>query len=183
MAKACIRCGCKLPLTDFYKKASAKDGLSTWCKSCCKEASADQRRRLKASGQYEAVSKAYRDRHRAKPGNAEKRRQEHQKNYAKNRAKILAQNRAYEIANRGAAAGRQRKRKERFVSWADGNQIEKIYGLAALATASSGVAHHVDHKIPLCGKHVSGLHVEGNLQILTWWENLEKHNKHEANYV
>ncbi len=180
MVKACSRCKGEFSLEGFYKKASSKDGLSFWCKDCCKKSSAERRQILKQEGVYEALSKAYRDRHRSKPGNAERRHQEHRKNYAKNRSKILAQNRAYEIANRSVAVGKQRKRKHRFVPWADNEQIETIYRFAALATASSGVSHHVDHKIPLCGRRVSGLHVEDNLQILPWWENLEKHNKHEV---
>lgn len=36
--KRCPKCGRELPLGSFYKKASTKDGLSCWCKDCCKEA-------------------------------------------------------------------------------------------------------------------------------------------------
>ena len=34
--KRCSRCGEHVPVTDFYKDSSAKDGLTRWCKPCRK---------------------------------------------------------------------------------------------------------------------------------------------------
>jgi hypothetical protein len=55
--------------------------------------------------------------------------------------------------------------------------IEQAYDLAALRTKMFGVAWHVDHVIPLCGKKVSGLHVPYNLQVILGSENCRKGNR------
>lgn len=61
--------------------------------------------------------------------------------------------------------------------WADYEKIDAVYLEARSKTALSGIPHHVDHIVPLRGKHVCGLHVHWNLQILTATENCRKHNK------
>jgi len=60
-------------------------------------------------------------------------------------------------------------------AWADLKAIEAKYAEAARL----GLV--VDHVIPLGGKKVCGLHVEGNLALLTSLENLKKGNRYEAN--
>lgn len=35
--KKCAKCGRELPLSEFYVKNSAADGLQTWCKSVKKK--------------------------------------------------------------------------------------------------------------------------------------------------
>lgn len=71
---------------------------------------------------------------------------------------------------------RELAKMQRTPSWADNAKITEIYAWALLASRATGVQHHVDHIIPLQGDAVSGLHVEGNLQILLWWDNLSKGN-------
>jgi len=41
--KRCPRCGDSKPLTEFSKNKQAKDGLSSWCKSCANEVSKEWR--------------------------------------------------------------------------------------------------------------------------------------------
>ena len=68
---------------------------------------------------------------------------------------------------------------QRTVSWGDPVAIRKIYEECALLNYKHGKGmYHVDHILPLQGKTVSGLHVEGNLQIMLAKDNLTKSNKY-----
>lgn len=53
----------------------------------------------------------------------------------------------------------------------------EVYHLARLRTQLLGVAHNVDHVIPLTSKLVCGLHCAANFQILTKFENVSKGNR------
>lgn len=67
--------------------------------------------------------------------------------------------------------------------WADFNEIRKVYALALELTLATGVAHHVDHEIPLQHPLVSGLHVHGNLRVLTEKQNLAKKDHWNPNQL
>lgn len=85
------------------------------------------------------------------------------------------------LAKANAKKALRRSRKlQRTPPWLNDNQKEEIrnlYKQSQLLSKSTGMAHHVDHIVPLKGETVSGLHVPWNLQILTEKENLQKRNK------
>lgn len=88
------------------------------------------------------------------------------------------------IVNRHKYNARDAKRRaaelQATPSWADHEQIARIYKLRKKVSDKTGVIHHVDHIIPLQGKNVCGLHVENNLAVVPAKMNLSKSNKYEA---
>ncbi len=88
---------------------------------------------------------------------------------------------SYKVRNANKIAAIRRilraRRRAAMPSWADQQQISRIYERARLITASTNVVHHVDHIVPLCHPRVCGLHVPWNLQIITADENQKKNNR------
>ena len=61
--------------------------------------------------------------------------------------------------------------------WADMNKIKSVYIERDRITKQTGIPHHVDHIVPICGDKVCGLHNEFNVRVITEAENLKKSNK------
>ena len=75
---------------------------------------------------------------------------------------------------------RRKAKRQRTPVWADRSAIRIFYIEARNLTLQTGVKHHVDHIIPLRGKHVSGLHIESNLQVIPATANIKKRNHFDA---
>lgn len=90
-----------------------------------------------------------------------------------------------EIGRANSALRRARK-KNASPKWLTATHlatIKSIYKAANNLSKKTGVAHHVDHIVPLSGKLVCGLHVPWNLQVLTQYNNLSKHNKFDEDMI
>ncbi len=61
----------------------------------------------------------------------------------------------------------------------DWDVMNSFYILAVYLTEQTGIQYTVDHIAPVRGKYVSGLHVPGNLQIITLAANSGKRDKFE----
>lgn len=113
--------------------------------------------------------------------NPEKKREQSRKWSAANPEKVREGDRRWRAANRDKrnafGAARKSRKLNATPPWADLAAIKSIYAECARIVADTGVAHHVDHIVPLQGRTVCGLHVETNLQILTASENIKKGNR------
>ena len=87
---------------------------------------------------------------------------------------------ASKIARTAARRAAQMQRTPVWLTDIDRERIVNEYRLAVLLSKVESVSWTVDHRIPLQGKLVSGLHVPGNLQVMRASENYAKRNKFEV---
>jgi hypothetical protein len=100
-----------------------------------------------------------------------------------NRPKLRALIGRWKAGNKTRTAQSTRKRqaakRQRVPRWADETQMRVFYKIAAALTRAHGVQFDVDHIVPLQGARVSGLHVQGNLQVMRAVDNYIKGSKFE----
>jgi 5-methylcytosine-specific restriction endonuclease McrA len=74
---------------------------------------------------------------------------------------------------------RRRRHRDATPAWLTEKErsvIRKLYGAARQMTRDTGIAHVVDHLVPLRHPLVCGLHVPWNLRVISAEENNHKHN-------
>ena len=115
--------------------------------------------------------------------NPEKTKAFNAKNYVKSREKRRVRRVMYRAKNMALFSAYEAKRRaakrEACPAWLSETQllaIRAFYEEATRLTKNTGVAHEVDHIVPLQGRSVRGLHVPWNLQILEKTANISKYN-------
>lgn len=197
--KKCRKCLCEKTISDFWKCAGNKSGLQSYCKHCVLS---EKREYVASHPGFDAKHNKLRyTRHRDK---ISKNNREWKK---KNKEKVSETGRRYYIRNKNRIFDYQKENKENInrkrrewskknpflkaysdlirresvlkatPKWAEKEKIKSVYKECRRKTIETGVIHHVDHIIPLVHPLVCGLHVYGNLQILTRVENSRKGNK------
>lgn len=168
--KICSTCSQQKHLSQFYPHPHGAFGRRAECKQCSKAASV-------------AWARANPEKHAAwGRANPEK----HAASFARWDATHPGESaaRAAEWAKLNAAQVNARHSKRRAAQlqatpkWANDFFIEEAYHLAQLRTKVTGFKWHADHVVPLKHPLVQGLHVEFNLRVIPWYENITKGNRH-----
>ena len=179
--KTCSLCQIEKPLSEFYKNygraradcKKCKDARNNKPKVRTRKASAELSAEQKAKRAAEA--REYRARNRLHV-NAVKKLWRASRAEIERVQRVARDKRAQPRTNARDAARRAAKLKA-TPQWADLAVIALFYKEARSASIASGVAHHVDHIVPLRSSRVCGLHNEFNLEIIPAIENWRKSNR------
>ena len=162
--KTCTKCGETKPLSEFYRRGDRPHGHRPQCKPCSQARSREASRRW-AQNNQERTREAARKWRAANP----ERHKEINRRWQKDNPDLGA----------ARAAKRHAQKLRATPTWANHDEIQRMYTLAKIEEARIGRKIHVDHIIPLQGKNVCGLHVAENLQLMFVEDNCAKSNKHE----
>jgi transcription elongation factor Elf1 len=177
--KFCPHCKADKPVSEFHKDRRAATGYQVYCKVCKTEMQRNSPTRKLVVDKYRKANKEIcnarsiasmkknREYYSKKSMEWQQANHEHwlnlrRKNYAKNSSREIE---------------RVRRRQGRIkgqMQLTAGHQAE-IDGMYLFCQIFKGF--EVDHKIPLNGKRVSGLHIPENLQVLSKRENRSKGNR------
>jgi hypothetical protein len=168
--KICTKCKTSKSYSEFYKQSlNNKDGYQSHCKKC------DNIRKAKWKIANPHLSKVY-----AKTSEQKRLHDPKRREYRKQ----LKQTPNAKASNNASYAKRRAAKIQRTPSWLSERDLKVIKGFYTIAQMLSKVNNeewHVDHKIPLQGVFVSGLHVPGNLQLMRGIENETKRNEYYIN--
>jgi len=173
-SRKCTKCGEVKLLTEFNKDRFGKFGRCSSCKVC---------RAAYRKANRENIAE-YNKRYNV--ANAERNSEYHRKYREENAARISAREKEYRNNNKAAISIRKAKHRcdktDRTPVWACEDTIGLYYETRKALSDATGIVYHVDHIYPLRGATVSGLHVPGNLQIITKKSNLSKNASQVIDY-
>jgi hypothetical protein len=120
--------------------------------------------------------------------NKEENQKKQREAYKQNREVFLSASRRWKAKNKDRIsiynAMKRPEREERLrkatPDWVDMDAIILKYKERDCMTQVTGLPHHVDHKVPLKGENICGLHVPWNLRVIPARDNLSKSNKWET---
>ena len=168
--KICTQCTLELPESEFHRFGKDDIYFSATCKACTNKVSTDWRnqnpekvKEICRKSRLRNIDwiKAYE----ARPEIKERRRQ----------ARKTPEGRLYSL---NATVKRNAVKKRAFPKWADEVKIKEIYAECQKINDCTSIEHEVDHIVPLQSDYVCGLHWEGNLQIITGFDNRVKLNRY-----
>jgi len=189
--KTCTKCGIAKDESKFSKSAKSKDGLKPSCKECASVYEAVRKAKFIAAGSKpkelgEGTKKC------TKCGTTKSYKEFYRRGDASGTYKSQCKKcirpvlNKYKQDNPGKISAHDNKRRagkmQRTPGWLTADDhwlMEQAYIHSKEQFEKHGIVFHVDHIVPLNGKLVSGLHCPDNLQVITWYENLQKGNKHE----
>lgn len=183
--KTCNKCQQPKPETDFYANKRMKDGLNTFCILCHKADNVARKAVRRADPKFRSAELAYKKEYRNRSAEAikqymeewRKQNAEHLAAYAKKRHQTHKAYYNFATQKRKIAI---QNRTPKWLSPDDFWVMQEAYHLAHLRSKATGIKWHVDHKIPLHGARVSGLHTPLNLQVIPATVNQRKTNKFEV---
>lgn len=135
-----------------------------------------ERDRLRYRKNAEIRKESARKQYKQDPERFRKRNREQYQKHIEKRKQYVKDNAAYYAFK---ANMRSKKIKRATPKWADMEKIRSFYVKAKELEAADGIKREVDHIVPIVNKHVCGLNVEFNLQILTASENRSKNNRYD----
>jgi len=175
----CSKCGFEKHESDFYFQNKYKGKLQKRCKECAKASSKEWAERNKDK------VKKWREDNRARTkawriANSDKLKAYARKAYDKKLEKQgKTRKKGENYPNANAVISRNKHLESTFYGLSDAakTSCEVIYEIRKNLDKETGVKHHVDHIVPICGVNVSGLHVPWNLRVVPSSINYKKNVK------
>lgn len=176
--KRCTGCHSDLPTSAFIKDARGYgDGLRNKCRSCRR-----LQHKLWVDRTGYRVPTEYMTRWRGDPKNFRRAKDKAKEYRSRNRDAEKERLRRWRQQNRAYLTAKQAEREAALLratpAWANMAYIELWYEISSLEQSRTGRKCHVDHIVPLKSPLVCGLHVEHNLQVLFFEDNVAKSNRH-----
>lgn len=182
--RVCRKCGIVKSYEDFPKM---QQGYRPRCKPCHAEDS--KAWAIKNRDKIDARLAKIREANRLKPKRVPQTREEKlakKRAYnviwsARNHQRFMQMRKAWSEKNKHVEMERVRRRqaaqRKATPKWANISKMREFYRLALDKTEATGVKWSVDHIVPLISDVVCGLHVEHNMQVLPFSDNVRKGNR------